>query len=149
MCATVHPSISAPFACAYAAGPPTGCSGPSSFRSSRHCFHFRAFFFSRSRDKSLTLPFSLLPILITTTTTCVSTCHRQRMEGLPSRGLYQLWTVSIHPPQRFFFHSQSIFPNSLISRFHCHLPPHMAEAHPGRRSDSRLLSTTFYLTNSA
>lgn len=87
--------------------------------------HFRAFFFTRSRDKSLILPFSLLPIHITTTTTSVFACHRQRMEGLPSRDLYQLWTVSIHPSAPFFPHSHSIFPNSLISRFYCHLPPHM------------------------
>ncbi|KAL7902296.1 hypothetical protein HDV63DRAFT_13792 [Trichoderma sp. SZMC 28014] len=112
--------------------------------------HFRAFFSSRSRDKSLILPFSLLPIHITsTTTTSVLACHRQRMEGLPSRGLYQLWTVSIHPSTPFFFHSFNIpqfsyQPLSLSSS-----TTYAAEVHPGRRSVFRLLSTTFYLTKPA
>lgn len=91
----------------------------------RHSSSFSGVLFSGSRDKSLILPFRFYPFILLPLLVSAFACHRQRMEGLPSRGLYQLWTVSIYPPQRFYFHSHSIFPNSLISRYHCHLPPHM------------------------
>lgn len=124
-CATVHPSISAPLpvltVCCWT---PHGLLWTEFLSQLVTVSHFRAFFFSRSRDKSLTLPFSVLPIHITTTTSCcVWFVTAKEWRGCLS-GALTSFGRSRFIPQRFYFHSHSIFPNSLISRFHCHLPPH-------------------------
>lgn len=116
---TVYPSISAPLPVLMLLASPTGCSGPGFLSSCRHCFSFSGvlffFFFSGRRDKSLILPFSLLPILITTTTSFIFAYYRQRMEGSPLGAFYQLWTASIYPPHSAFFPILSQYSPILLS----------------------------------
>lgn len=150
-CATVHPSISAPLPVLMLLDPPRAALDRVPF-AARHRFPFSGVLFSRSRDKSLTLPFSLLPILITTTTTTFCICLSPpknggvafpeplpAWDGLDSSPSALLFPFSFNIP-RFSYQPLSLSPSTTYA----------AEAHPGRRSVFRLLSTTFfYLPKSA
>lgn len=150
-CATVHPCISAPLAVLMLLAPPRTALDRASYAAAVIVSHFRAFFlfFQGVETKVLILPFSLLPILITTTISFLFACHRQRMEGLPLGAFTTFGRSRIIPLTALFLPFSFNIPQ--FSYQPLSLSPsttYAAGAHPGCCSAFRLLSTTLYLPNS-
>lgn len=149
-CATVHPSISAPLPVLMLLDPPRAAldrvlfaalvivshfSGVLFSKESRQKFDITIFAFTHSYYYHYYLCFYLSP---PKNGGVAFPGPLPTLDGLDSSPSALLFPFSINTPQ-FSYQPLSLSPSTTYA----------AEAHPGRRSDSRLLSTTFYLTNSA